>query len=553
MFSPMPATTRTRRSLDPIKIEIIRSLLEYGAQHMAHALWRSSSSTVVREVLDYSTALFAANGEMVAQSAQLPFQMMTMSPPLRKLVKEGYPFEPGDVVLLNDPYLAAAQHLPDLMVFRPLFSQGRLVGFAGAVAHMLDIGGGAAGSYLATATEIFQEGLRLPPVKIERRGRANNEMMQLIALNVRESEKVLGDLRAMIACTAIGEEAFIAAAKKHGLGTVTQAMQDVLDQSERMLRSRLARLPKGVMHAVDFVDDDGIDDHPIRLELALYRQGRTVILDFSKSSPQVKGPVNVTLAMTEATVNYVLMAAFGENIPKNDGCRRVVKIIAPLGTILNAREPAPVASRVTICHRLVDVILQALSKKMPEKVMAGYYGVSTICNIGGRDPLTHRQWIHFEIEVGGWGARSGSDGPDAFSAHIHNLANTPIEIVEEGLALRVERYELVSGSGGRGTYRGGLGLRRDIRVLQSGVSLNLLTDRCKFPPKGLRGGENGRSGGYRLNPGTVHEKPLPSKLANYPLSRGDVISMTTPGGGGFGPPSLRPACLRARDRREGKV
>ena len=372
--------------LDPVLLELIRSRLEYGAQHMAHTLWRSSSSTTIREVLDYSTALFNARGEMVAQSAQLPFQMMTMSSPMRHFHVEGYPWEPGDAVLVNDPYLAAGQHLPDLMVFRPIFIGRRLVGFAGVIAHMLDIGGGAPGSYVADATEIYHEGLRIPPVKIQARGRIQTEILQMIRANVRESEKVTGDIVALVACTAIGEEAFLAVCAKYGAGLVERALGAILDQSERMLRQRLKDLPTVALRAVDYVDDDGIEDRPIRLELKLFRRGRRLVLDFTGSSPQVKGPVNATLAMTDSTVNYVLMAAFGAGIPKNDGCRRVVEIIAPAGSVINALSPAPVASRVTTCHRLVDLVLQALSRAYPEKVMAGYYGNSAICNLGGSDP-----------------------------------------------------------------------------------------------------------------------------------------------------------------------
>jgi N-methylhydantoinase B len=538
---------------DPVTLELIGCRLTAGAQQMAAALWKSSYSTVVREVLDYSTAIFDAAGRMVAQSAQLPFQMMTMSAPLRRLVDAGYNWRPGDVVLLNDPYACDAQHLPDFMTFRPVFQGGRLVAFAGAVAHMIDAGGGAPGSYLAHATEIYQEGLRIPPVKVVRGGERNAELLGLIALNVREPEKVLGDLAAMVACTALGERVVQELLDRHGPALLGHALETLLDASEAQLGGRLRAVPEGTYRSVDFVDDDGISDDPIRLELALTFQGGRAVADFTGSSPQVRGPVNATREMTLTSVCYTLMAALGEGVPKNDGCRRVVEVVVPPRTVLSAELPAPVASRVTTCHRVVDLVLQALAPAAPGRVMAGYYGVSSICNLGGHDPRTGRPWVHFEIEVGGWGGRPTGDGPDGFSAHLHNLANTPVEVVELSAPLRVERYEFRAGSGGRGEYRGGLGLRRDLRVLCDEASLNLLSDHCKFPPRGLSGGQDGTPGCYVLNPGTPAEMVLPNKVSNYRVRAGDVISMQTPGGGGHGEAVRRDPALDEHDRREGKV
>jgi N-methylhydantoinase B len=539
--------------IDPITLELIRCRLVAGAQQMAAALWKSSYSTVIREVLDYSTALFDTQGQMVAQSAQLPFQMMTMSAPLRRLIENEYDWQPGDVVLLNDPYLCNAQHLPDLMTFRPVFFEERVVAFTGAVAHMIDMGGGAPGSYLSTATEIYQEGLRIPPVKIVECGEPNRQLSDIIALNVREPEKVLGDLAAMIACTRIGAERVGELMGDYGVERVANALAAILDGSESQIRKRLEALPQGTFRAVDHVDDDGISEDPIRLELALTFAGDRVLADFSGSSPQVQGPVNATLEMTRTTVNYVLMAAIGEGIAKNDGFNRAVEIHAPARSVVNAESPAPVASRVTTCHRVVDVMLQALSQLIPDRVMAGYYGVSNICNIGGYDSQTGKPWVHFEIEVGGWGARPESDGLDGFSAHIHNLANTPIEVVESSLPLRIERYELIPDTGGPGRHRGGLGLRRDIRVLVDGASLNLLGDHTKFSPQGLLGGGNGAPGRYILNPDSDQKRVLPNKMSNFRMNHGDVISMLTPGGGGYGRPEERDPVLTERDRHEGKV
>ena len=543
----------TEPKIDPITLELIRCRLIAGAEQMSAALWKSAYSTVIREVLDYSTAIFDVRGQMVAQSAQLPFQMMTMSAPLRFLVEQGYAWDDGDVVLLNDPYACAGQHLPDFMTFCPVFADGRCIAFTGAVAHMIDTGGGAPGSYVATATEIYQEGLRIPPVKILRRGEKNNELLDLIALNVREPHKLLGDVAAMTACTRIGAGVVGELVKRYGTQTVERHVEAILDGSERQFRHRINEVPDGTYKAVDFVDDDGISSDPIRVELALTIAGDTVVADCTGSSPQVKGPVNMTLEMTVSTVIYTLMAAIGKGVHKSDGCRRAVRVLAPERSVLHAQSPAPVASRVTISHRLVDVMLHALAQVIPEKVMAGYYGVSNICNIGGYDADTGKPWVHFEIEVGGWGGRPTSDGLDAFSAHVHNVANTPIEVVESSAPLRVERYALIPNSAGGGKYRGGLGLRRDVRVLVDDASLNLLGDHCKFPPTGMLGGADGKTGRYVLNPDTDAERVMPNKLSNYRINAGDVISMQTPGGGGYGDPAQRDPKLIERDRREGKM
>ena len=543
----------TEPTIDPITLELIRCRLIAGAEQMSAALWKSAYSTVIREVLDYSTAIFDAQGRMVAQSAQLPFQMMTMSAPMRFLVEQGYAWEEGDVVLLNDPYACAAQHLPDFMTFCPVFADGRRIAFTGAVAHMIDTGGGAPGSYVATATEIYQEGLRIPPVKIQRRGERNQELLDLIGLNVRQPLKLLGDIGAMSACTQIGARVVGELVERYDSETVERHIAAILDGSERQFRHRISEIPDGTYEAVDYVDDDGISDDPIRVALALTIDGDRVVADCTGSSPQVKGPVNMTLEMTVTTVIYTLMAAIGRDVHKSDGCRRAVEVLVNPRSVLHAQSPGPVASRVTVSHRLVDVVLHALAQVVPDKVLAGYYGVSDICNIGGYDPDTGEPWVHFEIEVGGWGGRPTSDGLDAFSAHVHNVANTPIEVVEAGVPLRVERYALIPDSGGRGRYRGGLGLRRDVRVLVDDASLNLLGDHCKFPPTGMLGGKDGQTGRYVLNPDTDAERVMPNKLSNYRMSAGDVISMQTPGGGGYGDPAQRDPALIERDRREGKM
>lgn len=541
------------KPIHPVTLELIRNRLIAGAKQMAVTLWKSSYSTVVREVLDYSTALFDAQGRMVAQSAQLPFQMMTMSSPLQYLLETGLAWEPGDAVLLNDPYLAQAQHLPDFMIFSPIFVGDEHVAFAGAVAHMIDTGGGAPGSYLASATEIFQEGLRLPPIKVMRKGEPNHDLFDIIAANVREPDKTLGDVRAMLASLPAGSEAVQDLVNRYGAEQLSQGMDALLDASDILMRQGIAEAPDGEYEAVDFVDDDGITSDPIRIQVKLTIAGDGATVDFTGSSPQARGPVNATLSMTHSTVNYIFMAALASGTQMNDGCNRAIHIIAPPGSIVNALHPAPVASRVTTCHRIVDAMLQALANAIPDRVMAGYYGMSNICSLSGLHADTRQPWVHFEVEVGGWGGRPCSDGLDAYSAHIHNLANVPAEVVESTQPLRVECYALRPDTGGKGKHRGGLGLRRDIRALQDDVMLNLLSDRSAHPPPGILGGEAGSAGRYVLNPETSDETRLPNKLSNFLLKKNDVISIQTQGGGGYGPAAERDPRLLERDRVEEKM
>lgn len=544
-----------KAKIDPVLLEVVRNALMAVSEQMAVTVRKTSFSTIVREQLDFSTALFDARGRIVAPSAMIPFQMNSMSPALEQIILRYYPLEswaPGDVIIVNDPYLAAG-HLPDVMAFSAVHYEGKLIGMVGSLVHHIDIGGRSPGSYGGDVTEIYQEGLRIPPVKLYEAARVNRYILDIIQYNVREPEKVTGDLHAQVAALEIGTRGMQELARKYGPETLEGCMAELLAYSERRMRAKIRELPNGTFSYEDFMDGDGIDDKPIKIKVAVTIEEDTMTFDFSGCDPQVKGPINSTLPTTMSTVYYVAIAVVDPSIPQNYGCYRPIRIIAPLGTVANAQPPAPVVGRVAICHRMVDAMLGALSQVIPEKVMAAYYGMSNIFTMGGMDPDTHRQWVLFEVLVGGWGGRPTMDGLDVYSAHLHNVANTPIEMLEMSYPVLMERYELIQDSGGAGKFRGGLGVRRDYRLLAEEATITLQGERHRFLPYGLFGGAPGRRAHWIVAPGASEEIELPSKTTNFRLKGGQVVRAETQGGGGFGDPRERDREAVVRDLREGKI
>jgi N-methylhydantoinase B len=543
---------KAESSVTAITVEVVRSAIVAIAEQMGAIIWRSAHSTVIREMLDFSTAVFDPGGRMIAQASAIPLQLLTLGPPLRKVMRKFPNWAPGDVILTNDPYLADAQHLPDFTMFRPVFSQGRCVAILASMAHQIDCGGRSPGSYGGDATEIYHEGLRIPPVKLKARNRVNRAVEAFLSANSREPEKLLGDVRAQVAALETGESEFHKLLQRHSAETIAACTDQLIAYSERRTRQAIAAVPDGTYTCEQFVDDDGITDQPIPIRVRLIVSGDELTVDFTGTSSQRQGSINATFAMTQATVQYTLMAVLAADIPQNEGGFVPIHIHVPKGSLLDARSPAAVVGRVLPCHRVVDTLLGALAQAVPERVMAGYYGNSNTYSIGGIDPVSGRHWVSFEIAVGGWGGRPGSDGLDAYSAHVHNIQNTPIEMIEASFPLRIERYELLPDSGGRGQWRGGLGLRRDVRLLADQAVVTVLGDRFKFPAPGLFGGESGSLGTWvLLRDGTAVN--LPSKATAVPLRKNDVFSARTQGGGGFGDPSRRDRALIERDLREGKI
>ena len=542
-------------AIDPISFSVFQNALVGVAEQMSAIIWRTSYSTVIREMLDYSTAVFDRRGRIVAQAARIPMHLNSMSRSLLTTLDRVYPpetWKEGDIVLMNDPYWGG-QHLPDIQTFMPVFADDELVAIVGTLGHHLDVGGMRPGSYAGDATEIYQEGLRIPPIKIAENYELDQRLVELIGANIRQPDKTLGDLRAQTAALEIGEKAVIELVNHFGVTEFCALSDEAIESSERRMRTSLREIPEGCYSAEYFVDDDGVVDEPIRIAVRITVGNGEIEVDFTGSDPQRRGPINATMSSTESATYYVVMSVADSTIPPNFGCYKPVRIVAPEGCVVNAQPPAPVVGRNAITHTIANVLYAAFSKALPDKIPAAYYGMSNVHILSGDDDRDgSKGWIFFDIEVGGWGARPTKDGPDCYSQGIHNLANTPIEMVEATYPLRYTRYELLSDTGGAGEFRGGLGVARDIEFLGRGGLLNTQFDKFKVAPFGLQGGGPGACGKLVLK-SNGQRSALPSKTVNQVLRPGDVLSMHTQGGGGFGDPRRRNPELVRRDLREGKV
>jgi N-methylhydantoinase B len=540
---------------DPITQKVVNSALQGVAEQMAATILRTSYSTVVREMLDYSTAVFDPAGRILAQSCRIPIHLNSMSRSLRSTLERAIPIEqwrPGDIIVTNDPFLGG-QHIPDVQTFSPVFADGKLVAICGTLDHHLDFGGMRPASYAGDAVEIYQEGLRLPPIKLFDEGRLNERLFALIAANIRQPDQTIGDLRAQAAALEIGNQSILDLVKRYGVNTIADCMEDAVDASEMRLRSKLRELPSGTYEGEYFIDDDGVTDERIRIVTKVTIEDGSIHVDFTGTDRQRRAPVNATISSCESATYFAILSVLDATIPANYGIYKPIKITAPEGSIVNAQPPAAVVGRNAITHTIVNSLMVAFSKIVPERVTAGYYGMSNIFILSGDGTSGRPPWILFDIEVGGGGARRHKDGLDCYSQGIHNLANTPIEMIELTYPLRVTRYELLSDTGGAGQRRGGLGVRRDIEFLDESGSLETQFDKFKVEPFGLFGGKPGATGKLFLNPDGANPRELKSKTFGCPLRRGDVLSMRTQGGGGYGPPEERDPQAVMRDLREGKL
>ena len=545
--------TRPEAALGLVELEVIRNALTAAAAEMDVTIWRTSRSTIVRELLDYSTAVFDRDGFNVAQSARIPQHLNSMGAGLLAIVRDFISLEgwrDGDVVITNDPY-CGGQHIPDILAFRAVFAGGVRVGIVGTLCHHLDMGGIAAGNYGATATEVFQEGLRIPPMKLLRQGVMNAEVLAMMRQNVRRPDMLWGDLQAQLASLAVGEANLAKLAARWGGSVLMDACARILDSSDAAMRAMIGRMPDGQYEFEDFVDDDGLTDDPIRIHAAVGITGETMVVDLSGSGPQALGPVNATLASSGSAVSYAVMACADQDIPANAGCYRPVTVIAREGSVVHASHPAPVANRIAVTHRLATTILGALHQAVRGRVPAAYYGASYVCTFQtiAADGIRN---VLVEIEVGGGGGHPEQDGLNAYSSGMHNNANIPVEMIESELPLTLTEYGILPDTGGAGQFRGGMGLVRQWRVDCPEAVFTANLERFKIRPYGLAGGQPGSAGRlWLLRDGG--RQALGSKIGNLRLRRGDVIRLETSGGGGFGDPALRTAAAIEADRVRGYV
>lgn len=538
---------------DPITTQVVRYALEQIADEMGYTLVRTARSTVIKEIKDISCAVFDHHGNTVAQAHHAPMLLTGFELGMRAL-RQRYTDEElddGDVIVFNDPY-AGGQHVMDLVTFAPVKLRGRLVGFVGNIAHHTDMGGAAPGGTAGGLTEIYLEGLRLPFVKLFKAGREDDELFGILANNIRVPDRTLGDIRAQASANFVGVRKTKEVFQKYSAEVVQACLSRLLDTSERRIRAGLQRIPDGVYSGVDWIDDDGVTDDPIRLQVNITKRGDEALVDFHGTSRQVRGNINCPIATVHAAVYYSLIAVIDPHVPPNSGCYRPFRIDAEPGLIVNPRMPAAVGARTNTSQKITEAMMLALSQALPDRVMAGSHGQITNCGFSGYHPVSGRRFVYIDIQGGGAGARPMKDGRDGQDSHLARFKNTPIEAVELEYPVRVERYEFIPDTGGAGKYRGALGLRRDIRILIDDVSWARYGDRQKTAPFGLFGGQPGAKGAFILNPGTPQERPMKSKGLDR-LNAGDLVSLRLPGAGGYGDPRERDPEAVQRDVRDGKV
>jgi len=538
-------------SIDRTTVEVIRGALVYAAEEMGIALKKSAYSPNIKERMDHSCALFDPERRLIAQAEHIPVHLGSMS----FAVREGLnayrgKLGPGDMILLNDPYLSGT-HLPDLTLIAPIYHGDLLIGYAANKAHHTDIGGKAPGSIAGDSTELFQEGLIIPPVKFVKSGAIDPELSWLIRSNVRTPEVQMGDLRAQIAANYTGIRRVLELAEKYGAQVLHTSMEEIMDYSERRMRAAISEMPGGVYEASDYMEDvPGWGLAEIRVKVTV--EGGGVSFDYSGTCPQVEAPINAPLGVTIAGIYYTLITVTDPTIPVNDGCFRPVTLIIPEGTMTNPRRPAPVAGgNVETSQRNVDVLMKAFARIVPGKVTAAGLGTMNNVSIGGIRP-DGTPWTFYETIGGGSGGRPNSDGVDGVHVNMTNTMNTPVESIEAYLPMRFLSYGLRPDTGGAGEYRGGCGIERSWMLTVPRATLSILAERTKVKPWGLQGGEPGALGEYILVKWNGDIFKLPSKCT-VQMEKGDSLIIHTPGGGGFGDLKKRDPEKVKRDVANGLV
>jgi N-methylhydantoinase B len=538
---------------DPVTMQVIRYAMEQIADEMGYTLVRTSRSTIIKEIMDITCAVFDEKGNTIAQAHHAPMLLTGFEITMRELTQRFRPkdLEEGDVIVANDPYMGG-QHIMDLQAFAPVFFGGELVGWVGSIAHHSDFGGASPGGVAGGMTEIYQEGLRLPMIKLYKRGKEDADLFNLVANNIRIPDKTLGDIRAQAASNYVGLARLKEVFAKYGKAVVKQCTAMLLDYSEGRIRANLKRVPNGRYSGVDYVDDDGVSDSPIKIQVNLEKKNDRARVDFDGTDEQVRGNVNCPLATTHAAVYYALIAVVDPHVPPNSGCYRPVTIEAKEGLVVNPRMPAAVAARTNTSQKITEAMLMALSSAVPDRVMAGSHAQITTCGFSGYYQQTGKRFVYTDVQGGGAGGRPFADGREGQDSHLARFMNTPIEAVELEYPVRIECYQFLADSAGAGRYRGALGLRRDTRIMTDEVTLARYGDRQKFPPKGMAGGKDGRPGIFYLNLDSNKPVPMRSKGMDR-LKKGDLFSVCLPGGGGYGPPFERDPELVLQDVKDGKV
>ena len=547
-----PSKTR----VDPITVEVVNNALAAIAEEITINLARTAHSTIVYEVQDFCTGLLDAQGRLVAQA---PGGLPLFVGDLDAAVQDGLAlhgadgFRPGDVVLTNHTG-TCGQHLNNVVVYTPVFFAGELVGFAATRAHWTDVGGRLAGGFLTDAVSSFEEGIQLRSVRIVRAGVPDADLHRVIEHNIRHPESSFGDLHAQIGACRMAERRLQELFGRYGRDAVFEAIAQGWAQAERTVRARIAQIPDGVYEAESFLDDDGVDlGKPVPIRVSVRVKGDSMTIDLSRMSPQVRGPINSGAAAGRSAARLALKYLVAADVMASEGCFRPLEVILPPGTLVSALEPAAMSWWQTPLLTLIDTVLLAMSRAMPERIPAGHYSDISAMLMTGVDPRTGRPFTNIEPVAGGWGARPHGDGPSStFTIGHGDTFNIPIEVLETRYPLVIERYGLRRDSGGAGRHRGGLGMERVYRVLDNGV-FNGLSERSKCRPWGLQGGSPGASGAISVERAGSGDIQSFQKITGLKLKRGDRLFFRTGGGGGFGPATERDPQQVAEDVRQGFV
>ena len=533
---------------DPIAFELFKNSIFSIADEMALTICRTTYSGVLRDNMDFSTAFADADGRLVAQGLTLPAHLGSIPTALDVIVgRFGNTMQPDDMYIMNDPF-DGGMHLPDIFIFKPIFWERERVAFAATICHHADVGGRVPGSNASDSTEIYQEGLRIPPMKLYDRGELNQTLWMLIEKNVRVPVQVFGDLRAQLAACTIAERQFLELIERYGVTNVKIYMTEIINYAERLTRAAVKELPDGEYEFEDWIDDDGIDiDQPIRLFVKITKRGDSMLVDWTGSSDQVKGAINNTLSFTKAASYTGIRSILPDGIPNNEGVFRVIDVTAPPGTIANNVLPAACAARGLTGFRMVDCIFGALAKMLPDKVCAASDGGNSGVSIGGYD-AERKPYIYVDFACGTWGGRPWGDGLQGNSNMFANMASQSVEVIEAEQPVEILAYELLPDRAGAGQYRGGAPYYRDYRFTEKEAVLQVRSDRARFRPYGLYGGMPGQPSANYLNPHGNNQK-LTSKPTMM-IQKGDVFRHELAGGGGWGDPLDRDPDHVLRDVRD---
>ena len=533
---------------DPIAFELFKNSIFSIADEMALTICRTTYSGVLRDNMDFSTAFADADGRLVAQGLTLPAHLGSIPTALDVIVgRFGNTMQPDDMYIMNDPF-DGGMHLPDIFIFKPIFWERERVAFAATICHHADVGGRVPGSNASDSTEIYQEGLRIPPIKLYDRGELNQTLWMLIEKNVRVPVQVFGDLRAQLAACTIAERQFLELIERYGVTNVKIYMTEIINYAERLTRAAVKELPDGEYEFEDWIDDDGIDiDQPIRLFVKITKRGDSMLVDWTGSSDQVKGAINNTLSFTKAASYTGIRSILPDGIPNNEGVFRVIDVTAPPGTIANNVLPAACAARGLTGFRMVDCIFGALAKMLPDKVCAASDGGNSGVSIGGYD-AERKPYIYVDFACGTWGGRPWGDGLQGNSNMFANMASQSVEVIEAEQPVEILAYELLPDRAGAGQYRGGAPYYRDYRFTEKEAVLQVRSDRARFRPYGLYGGMPGQPSANYLNPHGNNQK-LTSKPTMM-IQKGDVFRHELAGGGGWGDPLDRDPDHVLRDVRD---